>query len=71
MKLSIYLFFVQEEIVELEEFELLEEAADNTSFSSNASVVVNMMARHNAKKQVRDKRMESFDFHPDYKMTSI
>ena len=51
---NLYIVFIlQEEKEELEEFELLEQAADdNASFSSNASLVVNMMKRTVARRQV-------------------
>ena len=45
---------IQVEEEELEEFELLEQAAANASFSSNSSVVVKVLAR--ARGNVQDSR---------------
>lgn len=46
-------FKIQLEEEELEEFELLEQAAANASFSSNSSVVVKVLAKARGSKQLR------------------
>lgn len=46
-------FLIQLEEEELEEFELLEQAAANASFSSNSSVVVKVLAKARGNKQLR------------------
>ena len=51
---DVYIFFkIQLEEEELEEFELLEQAAANASFSSNSSVVVKVLAKARGSKQRR------------------
>ena len=51
---DVYIFFkIQLEEEELEEFELLEQAAANASFSSNSSVVVKVLAKVRGSKQLR------------------
>lgn len=48
-----FFFKIQLEEEELEEFELLEKAAANASFSSNSSVVVKVLAKARGSKQFR------------------
>lgn len=51
---DVYIFFlIQLEEEELEEFELLEQAAANASFSSNSSVVVKVLAKARGSKLLR------------------
>ena len=51
---DVYIFLkLQLEEEELEEFELLEQAAANASFSSNSSVVVKVLAKARGSKQLR------------------
>lgn len=51
---DVYIFFlIQLEEEELEEFELLEQAAANASFSSNSSVVLKVLAKARGSKQLR------------------
>lgn len=49
--LDVCFFLIKIEEEELEEFELLEQAAANTSFSSNSSVVVKVLAKARDKAQ--------------------
>lgn len=49
--MSVFLIKIEEE--ELEEFELLEQAAANASFSSNSSVVVKVLAKARGNAQDR------------------
>ena len=56
---DVYIFFlIQLEEEELEEFELLEQAAANASFSSNSSVVVKVLAKARGSKQLRGSSCE-------------
>ena len=59
---------IQLEEEELEEFELLEQAAANASFSSNSSVVVKVLAKARGSKQLRGsscsiKNVQFIQFH--------